>query len=129
MNINDIFDRLFEFYNINSISELSQKIGISQPAISKWKTRNSISAAKKKCRELGIYNDIFGDINTQSINTITGGQVAQNVAGNMANNNDTDKLNFDEDILSTLKTVSTIINQDNKESFKKHIKSWIVDNL
>lgn len=64
MNIHDIFDRLFDFYKINSLVELSTKLGISQPALSQWKSRNSISAVKKKCRELDIYDKIFQEANT-----------------------------------------------------------------
>ena len=52
------------FYTVFTMKELSEKIGISQQAISKWKNNNSIVAIKKKCRELGIYNEIFGDLNT-----------------------------------------------------------------
>lgn len=63
MNIHDVFDRLFDFYKINSLVELSTIFGISQPALSQWKSRNSISAVKKKCRELGIYDKIFQEKN------------------------------------------------------------------
>ena len=64
MDINTVFDRLFDYYCINSLQELGLKLGVSQPAISQWKTRNAISAVKKRCRELGIYNEIFGDLNS-----------------------------------------------------------------
>lgn len=65
MDIEVIFDKLFDYYKINTFVELADKLNISQPALSQWKTRNSISAIKKKCREIGIYNDIFGDINSK----------------------------------------------------------------
>lgn len=55
---------MMNFYTVFTMKELSEKIGISQQAISKWKNNNSIVAIKKKCRELGIYNEIFGDLNT-----------------------------------------------------------------
>lgn len=64
MNINVVFDKLFDYYQINSLVELAHKLGVSQPALSQWKTRNAISAVKKRCRELGIYNEIFGDFNS-----------------------------------------------------------------
>ena len=67
MNIEVIFDKLFDYYGINSFVDLAEKLNISQPALSQWKTRNSISAIKKKCRELGIYNDIFSEINSKNI--------------------------------------------------------------
>lgn len=84
MEINDIIDKLFDYFNVYSIQDLALKMNVSQPTVSKWKTRNSINAIKKKCRELGIYNEIFGDLNTemQQITTISGGQNAQNIHGN-----------------------------------------------
>ena len=42
-------------------STLSKLLGNSLKTISNWKKRNSVSAIKKKCRELGIYEDIFGN--------------------------------------------------------------------
>ncbi|MCT7562022.1 helix-turn-helix domain containing protein [Aliarcobacter butzleri] len=59
MEINDIIDRLFDYFEVTSIQDLAEKMNVSQPTISKWKTRNAISAIKKRCRELGIYNEIF----------------------------------------------------------------------
>ena len=88
MDINTVFDRLFDYYCINSLQELALKLGVSQPAISQWKTRNAISAVKKRCRELGIYNEIFGDLthnNRISVNNNTG-QLAGTVQANQTQN-------------------------------------------
>ncbi|WP_323587740.1 helix-turn-helix domain-containing protein [Aliarcobacter butzleri] len=63
METNDIIDKLFDYFKVTSIQDLAEKMNVSQPTISKWKTRNAISAIKKRCRELGIYNEIFGDLN------------------------------------------------------------------
>jgi hypothetical protein len=65
-NVEDILERLFSYYKVASVAELSEKIHTTQQTISNWKIRNSISAVKKKCRELGIYNEIFGDLNLSS---------------------------------------------------------------
>ena len=62
MEINEIIDKLFDYFNVSSIQDLSQKMNVSQPTVSKWRQRESINAIKKKCRELGIYNEIFGDL-------------------------------------------------------------------
>ena len=76
------------FYTVFTMKELSEKIGISQQAISKWKNNNSIVAIKKKCRELGIYNEIFGDLNTQNIqNQIIDTQNGINSFNNFAESN------------------------------------------
>lgn len=77
MTIEDILDKLFDYFKTNSISELAEKLEVSQPTVSKWKARGSISAIKKKCRELGIYDEIFGDIQTNNFQNSTN-QVGQN---------------------------------------------------
>lgn len=50
-----------DFYQVSTFTELSKLLDIGQPAITKWKKNNSISAIKRKCRELGIYREIFKD--------------------------------------------------------------------
>lgn len=66
-NVEDILEKLFEYYKVGNAAELSEKIETSQKTISNWKIRNSINAIKKKCRELGIYNEIFKDIKSNTI--------------------------------------------------------------
>lgn len=51
-----------EFYKVNTITELSIKLDVGQPTISKWRKNNSIDLLKKKCKELEIYNDIFEEL-------------------------------------------------------------------
>ena len=75
MNAEDLISRLFDYYKVYQIQDLALKMNVSQPTISKWKSRNSINAIKKICRELGIYKEIFEDskkqenINDSLINT------------------------------------------------------------
>lgn len=59
VKFNDIFESILNFYNVSTIRDLSEKINISESTVSKWNQRKSISALKKACRELKIYNDIF----------------------------------------------------------------------
>ena len=63
-NAEFLIEKLLNFYKASNVAELSTKINTSQKTISNWKIRNSINAIKKRCRELGIYNEIFGDINS-----------------------------------------------------------------
>jgi hypothetical protein len=63
MNFEYYFDKILDFYNVSTIKELGLAIDTGASTISNWKQRNSITALKKKCRELGIYNEIFGDLN------------------------------------------------------------------
>lgn len=61
MNYVDLaLHRLYEYYDVANSKELSKKINVSQSTISSWKTRNSINAIKRKCIELGIYDEIIG---------------------------------------------------------------------
>lgn len=59
MNANDIIEKLFDYYEVYTISGLAEKLGVKQPILSGWKSRNSVNSLKKKCKELGIYDDIF----------------------------------------------------------------------
>lgn len=77
MDINDIFERLFNYFQTSTIRELSEKINMSESTVSKWRQRESINAIKKKCRELGIYNEIFGDLASgTTINQGNGGRAS-----------------------------------------------------
>ena len=86
------------YYNVFTISELANRIGVSQPSISGWKRHNYVKAIANKCRELGIYNEIFGDLNNniQLINTISDGQNAQNVNGNQIQDSNNKFSNIDD---------------------------------
>lgn len=82
MNVEIIIDLLMKHFDAINESELAAKMGMSQQAINSWKKREAISAIKKKCRELGIYDVIFGS-NTQFIGSISGGQNANIAGGDM----------------------------------------------
>lgn len=86
-----LIDNLLSYYNVSTYSDLALKIDTTQANISSWKIRNSINAIKNKCKELGIYNEIFGDFNSniQMNNNVSGGQIAQTVKGNLITNNQT----------------------------------------
>jgi len=85
LNSENLIEKLLSYYNVSSVAELSPLINTSQATISNWKIRNSVSAIKKKCRELGIYKDIFGEMNIQTILN-NEGQIANKVEGNQENN-------------------------------------------
>jgi len=84
MDASYYLDKILDYYKVYEYQDLIEKLGVSQQTISNWKTRNSINSIVKKCKQLGIYEDIFNfnDKNIQKINNVNGGQVAQNVHGN-----------------------------------------------
>lgn len=65
MNAEDLVDKLSKFFNVKSNIDLADKMNSTPQTITNWKTRNSINGIKKKCRELGIYSEIFGDSKKQ----------------------------------------------------------------
>lgn len=111
-NANFYIEKLLNYYNISTISELAQILNTKQTSISSWRSRNSVNAIKKKCRELDIYNDIFGDVYTQTISS-NSGQVAQNISGNQTYNSGS---NEKEDEIDTA-TYNLF-----KEAYKKAVK-------
>ncbi|MFY4760369.1 helix-turn-helix domain-containing protein [Aliarcobacter butzleri] len=131
-----LIQKMMNFYTVFTMKELSEKIGISQQAISKWKNNNSIVAIKKKCRELGIYNEIFGDLNTQNIqNQIIDTQNGINSFNNFAESNKQKIISKDilqdEEVIKVIKSITPIIEDDKikKEDFIKYLKKWLIENI
>lgn len=74
-NFTYFYDKLLNFYNVNTLKDLSEVTNIPISTMSSIKQRNSITALKKKCRELGIYNEIFEDLTLgTTINQANGGR-------------------------------------------------------
>ena len=104
------------------------ELNIKQSSLSSWKSRNSINAIRNKCRELGIYNDIFGDFNS-NINTQTirdnHGNLSQtgNVYGFKENN---ELNNIDEAALSTFKRAYSKCVDDNGDIIEDKLDELII---
>lgn len=54
------FEKMMNYYNVSTIKDLAAATDTLPSTVSNWNQRQSVSALKKKCRELGIYQDIFG---------------------------------------------------------------------
>ena len=127
-----LIKKLMVFYNVFTISELSNIIGVSQPSISGWKKYNYVKAIANKCKELGIYNEIFGD----SFNTFTqtGANSTQiknqtNSGGNILNSSSLNKdTNIDNELLPLFEALSSVANAlDKKAQLKIELKKLISD--
>lgn len=128
MEINDIIDKLFDYFNVYSIQDLALKMNVSQPTVSKWKTRNSINAIKKKCRELGIYNEIFSDLNS-SVNNQTirdnHGNLSQTGNVHTQNEKNDNNLNIDEAVFAMFKRAYGKCLDENDEIIEDKIDELI----
>ena len=118
LNADTLIDLLFIHFNVTTMADLAIHISVSQQTISKWKQRNSVNAIKKKCIELGIYNEIFGNLNSNinnfqnSTNVI--GQDFSNNSNSQHTQNIGNKLIIDENILKLLDTLYSFAKTNNK---------------
>ncbi|MCF6245070.1 MAG: helix-turn-helix domain containing protein [Sulfurovum sp.] len=129
MNANDLIEILMDYYNVSSNNELAIKLNMQPSSVSSWKNRNSVNAIKRKCRELGIYKEIFGDMNVQTVIS-NEGQNAQNVWGDQmsspANQNEK-KINDEVDPATYnlfLEAYKKAIEENNLKSFRLHLMEY-----
>jgi len=118
VNAEEVINKLMDFYKVYSISELAVKLNTKQPIVSGWKARDSVNAIKKKCRELGVYDEIFGDINTnnfQNSNNIIAQDFSSNSSASHSQTINTNtKYDIDENILKLVDTLYNFAKKSNK---------------
>jgi hypothetical protein len=112
LNSEELIEKLFAYYRVSNVSELSRVIDSSQAVISNWKIRNSINAIKKKCRELGIYNEIFGDSSSVSIVQGNGGRAAAGVYNEGAKTSESQQSQLNELTMPLIKKLIDKIGED-----------------
>ena len=126
LNANTLIDLLFIHFNVTTMADLATHISVSQQTISKWKQRNSINAIKKKCIELGIYNEIFGDLNlnkfyqtganSQQIDTQNNdGPGMVNYTNESKAQVDNNSLNIDNELIPLFQALSSVASALNKK--------------
>ena len=123
-----LIEKLLNYFNLTSLQELANKFNIKQSALSSWKSRNSVNAIKKRCRELGIYNEIFGNLNS-NINNQTIGDNHGNLSqtGNVYTSKDNNDLNnIDEAALSTFKRAYSKCVDDNGDIIEDKLDELII---
>lgn len=123
-----LIEKLLNYYNLTSLQELAEKLNIKQSSLSSWKSRNSINAIRNKCRELGIYNEIFGDLNSNINNqTIRDNHGNFSQTGNVYNSRDNDDLNnIDEAALSTFKRAFSKCMDENGDIIEDKLDELII---
>ena len=122
----DIFiNKMMEYFNVFTLNELADKIGISQQAISGWKKKNAILAIKKRCRELGIYNEIFGDLNSNT--TINQGNNSRAAGKNYieSGHSNEKEINFDNITIGLIK--KAIEKFGSEEKFQIQFMNFLID--
>ena len=62
-----ILEKLKEHYNVKTATEVSLKLGISQPSMSKAIKNDNVKYLLKKIREVGIFNEIMNYVLTMNV--------------------------------------------------------------
>ncbi|WP_323595756.1 hypothetical protein [Aliarcobacter butzleri] len=86
---------------------------------------NSIVAIKKKCRELGIYNEIFGDLNSNT--TINQGNNSRAAGKNYVESGQGNekKINFDNITIGLIQ--KAIEKFGSEEKFQIQFMNFLID--
>jgi len=135
MDAETLIFKMFKHYNVNTLNQLAQIIDTPAATISKWKQRNSISAIKKKCIKLGIYQNIFGDTTftqtgdhsqqIQNQNNNDAGMLI-NSTPNKSNNNSNNTSKIDPELLPLFEALNSVaVAFNKKEILKKEIGKLI----
>ncbi len=139
LNADTLIDLLFIHFNVTTMADLAMHISVSQQTISKWKQRNSVNAIKKKCIELGIYNEIFGDLNlnkfyqtganSQQIDTQNNdGPGMVNYTNESKAQVDNNSLNIDNELIPLFQALSSVASAlDKKAQLKIELTKLISD--
>lgn len=135
----ELIKKIMNYYDVANITELSKKIGIGQPAISKWRKNNSIETIERKCKELGIYDIIFSKVNSKMSfnqegdhNTQIGSIKSQyNNSQNKEISGEKEKI-YNNEINDEIVNLFNMINkltttEEQKIKFRKHLKKFVVE--
>ena len=121
-----LIDKIMNLLEIYTNKELADKLNLSAAAISRWKKYNYIDPIKKKCRELGIYNEIFGDADFNTI-IIDQGKKSK-AAGRDFNETPSDhkieNLKFEN---LTVEIIKKLINKFGEEKLQKKLMDLMVE--
>jgi hypothetical protein len=125
LNFIYFYDKLLSFYNVNTLKDLSEVTNIPISTMSSIKQRNSITALKKKCRELGIYDEIFGDLNSNT--TINQGNNSRAAGKNYieSGHSNEKEINFDNITIGLIK--KAIEKFGSEEKFQIQFMNFLID--
>ncbi len=85
MSAEFLLNALIDYYNLKNMSELANKLSVSQSVISNWKTRNAIGAIVEKINELDHIALSYLFKNDAQINNLQNS--TNNVGQNFGNRN------------------------------------------
>ena len=121
-------EKLLNYFNVTTISDLAEVMEIKQSSISSWKIRNSISAIRKKCRELGIHKEIFGELNDFSNSNYNLNNHSSLIDNSTNKYISTQITNIPDNLMFELNSLFSRITDENlKKEISYKIEDFIID--
>lgn len=85
MDFDDVLSKLLKYYNVSSITDFANVIGAERSTVNGWKSRKALGTMLEyiNSNDTKAMEYIYSPANTQNIQTVSSGQVAQTVNGDM----------------------------------------------
>ena len=118
MEFESFFDKILNFYEVKSVTDLAEKLNVTRSTVSGWKNRKASGAIREYLfnNDLKALNYIFGNENVNNFQNSTNviGQDFSNNSNSQHTQNIGNKLIIDENILKLLDTLYSFAKTNNK---------------
>ncbi len=118
MEFESFFDKILNFYEVKSVTDLAEKLNVTRSTVSGWKNRKACGAILEYLfnNDLKALNYIFGNENVNNFQNSTNviGQDFSNNSNSQHTQNIGNKLIIDENILKLLDTLYSFAKTNNK---------------
>ncbi len=118
MEFESFFDKILNFYEVKSVTDLAEKLNVTRSTVSGWKNRKASGAILEYLfnNDLKALNYIFGNENVNNFQNSTNviGQDFSNNSNSQHTQNIGNKLIIDENILKLLDTLYSFAKTNNK---------------
>ena len=118
MEFESFFDKILNFYEVKSVTDLAEKLNVTRSTVSGWKNRKASGAILEYLfnNDLKALNYIFGNENVNNFQNSTNviGQDFSNNSNAHHTQNIGNKMNIDENILKLLDTLYSFAKTNNK---------------
>ncbi len=134
MEFESFFDKILNFYEVKSVTDLAEKLNVTRSTVSGWKNRKASGAILEYLfnNDLKALNYIFGNENVNNFQNSTNviGQDFSNNSNSQHTQNIGNKLIIDENILKLLDTLYSFAKTNNKiDELKTDLSSLFPQHL
>ena len=118
MEFESFFNKILNFYEVKSVTDLAEKLNVTRSTVSGWKNRQASGAILEYLfnNDLKALHFIFGNENINNFQNSTNviGQDFSNNSNSQHTQNVNNKTNIDENILKLIDTLYSFAKTNNK---------------